>query len=116
MKQTEAQRLANELDAYHTAPHHKQAAAELRRLDQHELANNVWHEKTEWVQNTAQPHELGMHRADVMRQRIERLTAINAQLLEALEGMLVVWEDDPSYGFNTANKARAAIAAAKGEA
>jgi hypothetical protein len=32
-KQTEAQRLANELDAYHTAPHHKQAAAELRRLE-----------------------------------------------------------------------------------
>jgi hypothetical protein len=32
MKQSEAMRLANELDAYHTAPHHKQAAAELRRL------------------------------------------------------------------------------------
>jgi hypothetical protein len=27
-------RLANELDAYHTAPHHKQAAAELRRLSE----------------------------------------------------------------------------------
>jgi hypothetical protein len=32
-QQTEAQRLADELGAYHTAPHHKQAAAELRRLD-----------------------------------------------------------------------------------
>jgi hypothetical protein len=30
---SEAQRLADELDAYHTAPHHKQAAAELRRLE-----------------------------------------------------------------------------------
>ena len=30
---TEFQRLADELDAYHTAPHHKQAAAELRRLE-----------------------------------------------------------------------------------
>lgn len=29
---SEALRLADELDAYHTAPHHKQAAAELRRL------------------------------------------------------------------------------------
>ena len=30
--QPEALRLADELDAYHTAPHHKQGAAELRRL------------------------------------------------------------------------------------
>ena len=30
--QPEALRLAEDLDAYHTAPHHKQAAAELRRL------------------------------------------------------------------------------------
>jgi hypothetical protein len=34
MKQSEAMRLANELDAYHTARHHKQAAAELRRLSE----------------------------------------------------------------------------------
>jgi hypothetical protein len=32
-KQTEAQKLADELDAYHTASHHKEAAAELRRLE-----------------------------------------------------------------------------------
>jgi ribulose bisphosphate carboxylase small subunit len=32
MKHPEALRLAETLDAYHTAPHHKQAAAELRRL------------------------------------------------------------------------------------
>jgi len=32
-KQLEAQQLADELDAYHTAPHHKEAAAELRRLE-----------------------------------------------------------------------------------
>ena len=30
--QPEALRLADELDAYHMAPHHKQGAAELRRL------------------------------------------------------------------------------------
>ncbi len=34
MTKPEAMRLANELDAYHTAPHHKQAAAELRRLSE----------------------------------------------------------------------------------
>ncbi len=32
-EKTEAQRLAAELDAYHTAPHHKAAAAELRRQE-----------------------------------------------------------------------------------
>ena len=31
-QQSEAQRLADELDAYHTASHHKQASAELRRF------------------------------------------------------------------------------------
>ena len=31
----------------------------------------VWQEKTEWVQETAKPHELGMHRADVLKQRID---------------------------------------------
>ena len=31
-QQIEALRLAKELDAHHTAAHHKQAAAELRRL------------------------------------------------------------------------------------
>lgn len=34
-------------------------------------AFDVWQDKTEWVQETAKPHELGMHRADVLRQRIE---------------------------------------------
>lgn len=50
------------------------AAAELRRLHQVELAFNTWLEKTEWVQHTAEPGELGLHRADVLRQRIEELT------------------------------------------
>ena len=33
----------------------------------------IWQDKTEWVQETAHPKELGMHRADVLRQRIENL-------------------------------------------
>jgi hypothetical protein len=32
-----------------------------------------WSDKTEWVQETAQPLELGMHRADVLKQRIDNL-------------------------------------------
>jgi hypothetical protein len=34
-------------------------------------ALEVWLDKTEWVQETAKPHELGMHRADVLKQRIQ---------------------------------------------
>jgi hypothetical protein len=32
-QQPEALRLAEDLDAYHTRPHHREAAAELRRLN-----------------------------------------------------------------------------------
>ena len=32
-----------------------------------------WSEKTDWIQETATAKELGMHRADVMRKRIEDL-------------------------------------------
>lgn len=132
-QQTKAQRLADELcEPIEKCPMptrlEKEAAAELRRLDAHELANNVWHEKTEWVQDTAQPHELGMHRADVMRQRIERLEAVKAQMLEALEDttQALCWlafgecrniTDRPLLKAQEAEaKARAALAAAKGEA
>jgi len=47
---------------------------------------------------------------------LRRLHSVNAQLLEALEEMLVMWEDDPSYGSDTADKGYAAVKAAKGEA
>ncbi len=96
-----------------------ETAAELRRLHQHELANDVWNEKTEWVQQTAQPHELGMHRADVLRQRIDHLHRVNAQLLEALDYFMQCVEQsahlDARIGFmgGAFDKARAAIAVAK---
>lgn len=53
---------------------------ELRRLSQHETALAEWLEKTEWVQKTSKPGELGMHRADVLRDRISALEAENAEL------------------------------------
>ncbi len=77
-KQAEAQRLAAELDAYHTAPHHKAAAAaELRRLE-----------------------------------------SVNAQMLEALRDMVNTLTDGPDESdiARVFSVARAAIAAAKGEA
>jgi len=49
--------------------------AERDRLQQFEDAYNEWHEKTEWVQETAKPRELGKHRADVLKERIDQLRA-----------------------------------------
>lgn len=46
---------------------------EIRRLSAVEDAWTVWQQKTEWVQESAQPHELGLHRADVLRGRIDTL-------------------------------------------
>ena len=69
----------------------KAAAEELRRLDARvtslEFAFNEWHDKTDWVQETAQALELGMHRADVLRARIEALDAENKALIKALEAV-----------------------------
>ena len=58
-------------------------------------AHEVWQRKTEWVQETAQPHELGMHRADVLRQRIEQLKTQRDELLEALKSAWL-WMENQS--------------------
>lgn len=42
-------------------------------LEMYKSAFNGWLEKTEWVQEAVAPNELGMHRADVMKSRIEAL-------------------------------------------
>lgn len=49
--------------------------AERDRLQQFEAAYNEWHDKTEWVQKTAKAHELGKHRADVLKDRVDQLQA-----------------------------------------
>lgn len=41
--------------------------------DNYKIALQEWLDKTEWVQKTCENHELGMHRADVLKQRIENL-------------------------------------------
>lgn len=57
----------------------KELADTLRQLYKMDEAFDVWLEKTEWVQKTIQVGELGMHRADVLRQRIEKLEAWKAE-------------------------------------
>lgn len=88
-KQTEALRLAVLLEQGRWLPTGNgspidEAAAELRRLDARvnslEFAFNEWLDKTDWVQDTGQALELGMHRADVLRARIEALDAANKAL------------------------------------
>lgn len=83
-----------------------------------------WFEKTEWVQESIQPKELGLHCADVLRQRIERLTTQRDALLEALKALLPVldkaWDFDGDVFGRLHNdavdadaRARAAIKAAE---
>ena len=79
-------------------------------LQWQELAAKQWLDKTDWVQKTAEANELGMHRADVLRHRIERLKAENAELLDALRWIATVNAMDYEYQV----KARAAIAKAEG--
>ncbi len=49
--------------------------AEVERLRRFEAAYLEWSNKTDWVQQTAAPKELGMHRADVIKQRFDTLRA-----------------------------------------
>jgi hypothetical protein len=127
-----ALQLADDLEidyAGEVVPHKSAAAlrrlhAENERLHRHELANNLWHEKTDWLPETAQqPLELGRHRADVLKQRIERLHAVNAELLEALRMFVNCALPVPGAGTHWTEGwldqalpiARAAIAKAEGE-
>jgi hypothetical protein len=119
--QPEALRLADFLDDQYDPSHNlEEAADELRRLHQFERGYNEWTEKTQWVQETKQTYELGMHRADVLKQRIEKLETVNQELRKALreaalalahatETVPVVYDDD--Y-----NRVSAAIAKAEGQA
>lgn len=54
-----------------------------------------WHDRTEWVQKTALPHELGLHRADVLRLRIEsrdkRIKELEAEI-DQLKGPVVTYK------------------------
>ena len=42
-------------------------------LEQYRKSWYEWSEKTDWIQEAATTKELGMHRADILRKRIEDL-------------------------------------------
>lgn len=107
LKQPEALRLADALDCewsndalnYDTA---QNAAVELRRLHFQEMALIQWLEKTDWVQVSAQPIELGRHRADAIQMRFARLHALNKELLKALkECRLAIQGGTPVYPYDS---------------
>ena len=96
------------------------AAAELRRLhtveqQRNELALTVreWLEKTEWVQQTCIPAELGMHRADVLRARIDSLSGeilmMRDVLKEAYEVIATIDGDESEMLFGLRNAISHAI-------
>lgn len=52
----------------------------LNDLDREQRAGREWHEKTKWVNVTVRAKELGIHRADILKARIDALTAENETL------------------------------------
>jgi hypothetical protein len=54
--------------------------AEIERLQGFEAAYKEFSDKTDWVQETAHWSELGMHRADVLRKRVDAFKAENETL------------------------------------
>lgn len=57
-----------------------QLKAENERLQRFETAYKEYSDKTDWVQETSHWSELGMHRADVLRKRVDQLKAENEAL------------------------------------
>jgi len=54
------------------------------RNERLEASHAEWISKTDWVQESAWPKELGLHRADVLRQRIDRLERELSALAESV--------------------------------
>jgi len=116
MKQSKALLLADALES-RREPNLKhqmnEAAAELRRLHQVDVAHGWWLDKTEWVQESSEASDLGQHRADVMKRRIDRLHAENEALHDqCLKSVMVisVLEDE----IEAMRKAVSKLHAAKG--
>lgn len=115
--QPEALRLADNLDYLVEIGDYTRtatgAADALRRLHQHELAHKEWLDKTEWVQATSHYSELGMHRADVIKKRFDRLQDLNAELRGVLRRLLNAETDEYLTAQGVRNLAIATLAKAE---
>ncbi|WP_440984954.1 hypothetical protein ACQHIH_16210 [Xanthomonas sontii] len=65
------------------AKDHEDAGRIIGALHAADLAHKEYQEKTQWVQDTAKPRELGMHRADVLRMRLEQAAPAAAGVPDA---------------------------------
>ena len=70
-----------------------------------QAALDAWKDLAEWVRNTSKPHELGLHCAKVVRDRIEAQAAEIERLREALEHIENYYGD----GHRITELARAAL-------
>lgn len=61
--------------------------------DLYKAAYEEWQDKTEWVQQTATYDELGMHRADVLRKRIDQLEAKLEAAYDHINELYFIHED-----------------------
>jgi hypothetical protein len=71
-----------------------------------------WLDKTKWVRQTCQTHELGLHRADILRNRIEALTAENERLASVatdFASSLIVAENNLSHVSEEKERLREAL-------
>lgn len=81
----------------------QEAADEIERLRQWELVGREWIDKTDWMQsNDAPARWLGRHRADCLREEVERLTAERDDLRAALVATMEIVQEDRA-GFALAN-------------
>jgi len=94
MKQPEALVLASLLEES-DRPWSKGTAAELRRLHELELAHKEWITKTDWMKATC--FELGMHKADALRQRIDLSHAEIRRLHKENERLLAANRDSTNH-------------------
>jgi hypothetical protein len=58
------------------------------RIEMLEKAIAEWIDKTEWMQKSSDWQELGMHRADVLKWRIEQLERENAEMKTILDAAI----------------------------
>lgn len=69
------------------------------RIASLEAALHEWFDKTEWVQQTCRPKELGLHRADILKARIAELEGAVTQLCEqAAAGTPRHWREVLGFG------------------
>jgi hypothetical protein len=61
--------------------------AEIERLQSFKTAYMEWSDKTEWVQDSVEAGELGKHRADAIRIRLDKLKAENHSLRKFISNL-----------------------------